>query len=121
MAACFGLHLQLHHSHIHGLLPFLPPLWFRASQPCSLADFTHGNSRKVDRPLYNHSAQEFVQELEVHHALAQDSLAKASTHQARAHDSHYHVEEFGVGDEVLINPHSLDLVDVKGTGWKLLQ
>src|SRR5260370_33169381 len=26
-----------------------------------------------------------------------------------------------MGDKVLINPHSLDLVDVKGTGWKLLQ
>ena len=62
-----------------------------------------------------------MQELEVHCALAWDSLVKASTHQARAHDSHYCMEEFGVGDKVLVNPHSLDLVDMKGTGQKLLQ
>ncbi len=110
-----------YNSTVHTSMGYSPFFLLYGFEPCSPANFTHGNSCKVDRPLYNHSAQEFVQELEVHHALAQDSLAKASTHQARAHDSHYHVEEFGVGDEVLINPHSLDLVDVKGTGWKLLQ
>src|SRR5260370_31510125 len=43
------------------------------------------------------------------------------SHQAQAHDSHHHLEEFTVGDEVLVNPHSLNLVDMKGTGQKLLQ
>ncbi len=62
-----------------------------------------------------------MQELEVHWALARDSLAKATSWQAHAHDSHHHPEEYEVGDKVLVNPHSLDLVDVKGTGWKLLQ
>src|SRR5260370_25464597 len=107
-----------YNSTVHTSMGYSPFFLLYGFKPHSLADFTHGNSYKVDRPLYN---QEFVQELEVHHALAWDSLAKASTHQARAHDSHYHMEEFRVGDEVLINPHSLDLVDMKGTGQKLLQ
>lgn len=29
--------------------------------------------------------------------------------------------EFKEGSKVLINPHSLELVDVKGTGKKLMQ
>ena len=62
-----------------------------------------------------------MQELEVHQALARDSLAKASARQAQAYDSHHWADEYEVGDEVLVNPHSLDLVDVKGTGRKLLQ
>ena len=110
-----------YNSTVHTSTGYSPFFLLYGFEPHSPADFTHGISCKVDRPLYNHSAQEFVQELEVHCALAQDSLAKASTHQARAHDSHHHVEEFGVGDKVLINPHSLDLVDMKGTGQKLLQ
>src|SRR6266478_3805922 len=110
-----------YNSTVHTSMGYSPFFLLYGFKPRSLADFTHGNSRKVDRPLYNHSAQEFMQELEVHHALARDSLVKASTHQARAHDSHHCTEEFGVGDEVLINPHSLDLVDMKGTGQKLLQ
>ena len=65
--------------------------------------------------------QEFVQELEVHHSLARDSLAHALSKQARAYNQKCHLEEYEVGDEVLLNPHYLGLVDVKGTGHKLLQ
>ena len=89
-------------------------------EPRSPANFSR-DSRSVPRPLNNRSAQEFVQELEVHRALARDSLARAVSKQARAHDQNCRSEEYEVGDEVLLNPHSLGLVDVKGTGRKLLQ
>jgi len=110
-----------YNSTLHSSTGYSPFFLLYGFEPRSPATFTLGSSRMVDRPLYNHSAQEFVQELEVHHTLAQDSLAKASTHQARAYDSRHRLEEFGVGDKVLVNPHSLDLVDVKGMGQKLLQ
>src|SRR5260370_10722769 len=90
-------------------------------EPRSPTSFTAKGPHRVPRSLYNQSTQDFVQELEVHQALARDSLAKAMSQQAPAHDSHHCSEEFTVGDEVLVNPHSLDLVDVKGTGRKLLQ
>src|SRR5260370_10768249 len=57
-------------------------------EPRSPASFTMGDPCRVPRPLYNRSTQDFVQELEVHQALARDSLAKATSHQARAPDSH---------------------------------
>ena len=41
--------------------------------------------------------------------------------QAQAHDSHHHSDEFTVGNKILVNPHLLDLVDMKGTGQKFLQ
>ena len=110
-----------YNSTLHTSTGYSPFFLLYGFEPRSPATIAHGSLHKVDRPLYNHSAQEFVQELEVHHTLAQDSLAKASTHQARAYNSHHRLEEFGVGDEVLVNPHLLDLVDMKGTGWKLLQ
>ncbi len=85
-------------------------------EPRSPARFASKDSHRVLRPLYNWSAQDFMQELEVHQALARDSLAKATSWQAQAHNSHHHSDEFTVGNETLVKPHSLDLVDVKGTG-----
>ena len=43
--------------------------------------------------------------------------------QARLYNHQRWLEEMEIGDEVLINPHTLDLdlVDVKGMGRKLLQ
>src|SRR5260370_23553729 len=51
---------------IHTSTGYSPFFLLYGFEPRSLANFTHGNSCKVDQPLYNHSAQEFVQELEVH-------------------------------------------------------
>src|SRR5260370_3124612 len=70
-----------YNSTIHTSMGYSPFFLLYGFEPRSPADFTHGNSHKLDRPLYNHSTQEFVQELEVHHTLAQDSLMNASTHQ----------------------------------------
>ena len=51
-------------------------------KPGCLTSFPSEDSCRVLRPLYNWSAQDFVQELEVHQALARDSLAKATSQQA---------------------------------------
>lgn len=48
-------------------------------------------------------------------------LAVAQTRQAKLYNKGRRLEEFKVGDEVLINQHLLELVDVKGTGRKLVQ
>jgi len=70
----------------------------------------------------NASAISFLQELDVHRARARDALAKAQASQAKAYDRGCQTEEFEVGDEVPVNPHSLELVEAtKGTGRKLIQ
>ena len=50
-----------------------------------------------------------------------DTLALAQSRQAKHYNQGHHSEEFEEGDEVLVNPHSLELVDVKGAGHKLVQ
>ena len=52
---------------------------------------------------------------------ARDVLALAQSRQAKHYTQGHHSEEFEVGDDVLVNPHSLELVDVKGAGCKLVQ
>jgi len=101
-----------------GYSPFFLLYGFK---PHSLANYVHGDSRSIAWPLTNQSAQGFIQELEVHHALARDSLACTLSRQAWAYDQKCCPKEYEVGDEVLMNPHSLGLVDVRGSGCKLLQ
>ena len=50
-----------------------------------------------------------------------DALALAQSRQAKHYNQGCRLEEFKEGDEVLVNPHSLELVDVKGAGRKLVQ
>ena len=52
---------------------------------------------------------------------ARDALALAQSRQAKHHNQGHHSEEFEEGNEVLVNPHSLELVEVKGAGRKLVQ
>jgi hypothetical protein len=78
--------------------------------------------RGIERiELYNAATTSFTSELEVHCSLARDSLARAQARQAKAYDSQGCEEEFEEGDKVLVNPHSLELVEVQGTGRKLVQ
>jgi hypothetical protein len=69
----------------------------------------------------NSQATNFIEELEVHHTRARDALVRAQSKQAAAYDKYRRTEEFEEGDKVLMNPHSLELIDVKGTGRKLVQ
>src|SRR5258708_16225539 len=89
-------------------------------EPHSPANYVHGDSRSIGQPLTNQSAQEFIQELEVHCALARDSLAHALSRQAQAYNQK-RCPEYKVSDKVLMNPHSLCLVDIRVSGHKLLQ
>jgi hypothetical protein len=50
-----------------------------------------------------------------------DALAVAQLKQAKHYNQGRCLEEFEEGDEVLVNPHSLELVDVQGVGQKLVQ
>jgi hypothetical protein len=52
---------------------------------------------------------------------ARDALATAQSKQAESYNKGRRIEELEEGDEVLVNPHSLELVDVQGAGQKLVQ
>jgi hypothetical protein len=65
-------------------------------------------------------ADERIIELDSYRQAARDAITRASDRQAFYYDKKRKAVLFKEGDEVLINPHTLELVDVIGTGRKLM-
>jgi hypothetical protein len=62
-----------------------------------------------------------VKELEAHWEPAHDAIQRSTDWQAYQYDKGRRAPTLKVGDKVLINPHTLELVDVKGHSRKLVQ
>jgi hypothetical protein len=62
-----------------------------------------------------------IQELEAHRDSARDAIKRSADKQAYQYDKGCRPPNLEVGDEVLINPHSLELVDIKKGSRKLIQ
>jgi hypothetical protein len=77
----------------------------------------------ASRPfLPSQRAETFIETLEELRKSARDALVLAQEKQARAYNKNRRpVDPIDVGDLVLVNPHTLKLVDVAGTGKKLVQ
>ena len=70
----------------------------------------------------SHQGEEYVRIVELRREQARDALVLAQERQARAFNKNRRpVEEINAGDFVLVNPHTLKLVEVEGTGRKLVQ
>ena len=80
-------------------------------------------SDPVGRPfLPSQEGEEFVAKLDSLRALARDALVLAQEKQAKAYNKNRRpIDELKEGDFALVNPHTLKLVDVEGTGVKLVQ
>ena len=67
-------------------------------------------------------ADDWIRGIESLRQAARDAIARAQESQSRAYNKRRRApEEINVGDRVLVNPHSLELVESKGTGRKLIQ
>ena len=65
--------------------------------------------------------QSHLKELQAHCDMARDAIQRSLDKQAYQYDKGHHLPCLEVGDEVLINPHALELVDIKGKSRKLVQ
>ena len=65
--------------------------------------------------------QEFVQEMAMHRESARRAIARSQQKQAAWYNKGRKALEFEAGDLVLLNPHSLEWVESKGEGAKLVQ
>jgi hypothetical protein len=64
----------------------------------------------------------YLDQLRIHRENARVAIARAQENQAKYHNKgRKDVPEFKVGSKVLINPHSLEWVESKGEGAKLVQ
>jgi Integrase zinc binding domain/Chromo (CHRromatin Organisation MOdifier) domain len=121
-AQWLGTLMMAHNSTPHSSTSYFPFFLLHGYSPKTKATVMDPVGRGIKRiELYNAAASSFVSELEVHRSLARDSLAWAQARQVTAYDSWRREEELEEGDKVLVNPHSLELIDMQGTGRKLVQ
>ena len=62
-----------------------------------------------------------IRELKAHREAAQDVIKHNADRQAYQFDKGQRAPKLNIGDEVLINPHSLKLINEKGASRKLMQ
>ena len=68
-----------------------------------------------------HELRNRLLELVTHREAARDAIKRSTDRQAFQYDKGRKPPQLEVGDEVLINPHSLELVETKSKGRKLIQ
>jgi hypothetical protein len=121
MAPRIGIHLQQHPNPPIAAIGQTPFFLLHGYHPCSPATSNDPLSRGVKHLVHNVDANDFIQELTAVRESARDALAIAQSKQAEYYNKGRQIEELEEGDEVLVSPHSLELVDVQGTGRKLVQ
>jgi hypothetical protein len=121
-AKWLGILAMAHNSTPHSSTNYSPFFLLHGYSPRTNETAIDPVPRGINRFLtHSAAAMPFINELEVHRTRARDALARAQARQAKAYNTGRRDEEFEEGDEVLVNPHSLELVEVHGTGRKLVQ
>lgn len=91
-------------------------------EPRAPLDFLNGEKKGMTRQLSeNPQADDFLAKLNMHRESARNAIAKAQAKQARSYNKGRRVVEFEIGSLVLVNPHSLEWIESKGEGAKLVQ
>ncbi len=88
-------------------------------KPRSPSDLLHESGLEMAEGLPELRAR--LTELASHREAARDAIKRSLDKQAYYYDRGRRQPNLKEGDEVLINPHSLELVDVKGKSRKLVQ
>lgn len=114
---------HVYNSNVHDSTGYSPYFLLYGFQPRGPENLVGGTGKAVERPYGTSAlADEFLEELLTIRQAAQDALVLAQQSQARAHDKgRKELQDWEPGTLVLVNPHSLQLVESKGKGRKLVQ
>lgn len=111
-----------YNSSVHSSTGYRPDFLLLGYEPRIDATGLVPDSLFAQRPLASQRALTFVADLQHHRQLAHDALTIAQERQAKAFNRHRRpVDIIEPGDLVLVNPHTLQLIEASGTGRKLVQ
>ena len=102
-----------------GTTPFFLLYGFNPRTPLDFLKLSNADAKSYS---LTPSAVNFLETLAMHRDSARKAIATAQDRQAMQYNKNRReVPEFTEGSQVLVNPHSLEWVDAKGTGTKLKQ
>lgn len=104
-----------------GLSPFLVLYGFEPKGPL---DYLHDGALQLSpqfKLLYQDDSRAFAEDLHMHREAARNAIARAQVRQSEAYNRGRKEMDLTEGDLVLVNPHSLEWSESKGTGSKLVQ
>ncbi|KAG9222045.1 hypothetical protein CCMSSC00406_0008030 [Pleurotus cornucopiae] len=117
-----GVLAQSYNSSVHSSTGYRPDYLLFGYEPQVDASGLVPDSQFIQRPVASQRALGFVADLQHHRQLARDALTLAQERQAKSFNRNCrHVDSITPGDLVLVNPHTLQLVEASGTGRKLVQ
>jgi len=119
MVAHLGVCIQKHYTLLHQNDTLLSVIWLSSKNTIR---FLRPVNAEVTTYSLSPKASSFLETLAMHRDSMRWAIAVAQYKQAVQYNKNRHeVPEFTKGTKVLVNPHSLEWVDVKGVGTKLKQ
>lgn len=108
---------------MHSSTSYSPNFLLLGFEPRQITTAFVNNTDPTNRPfLPSQKAETFIQMINQVREDARNALVLAQEKQAKAYNKGQRpIERIEPGDLVLINPHTLKLVDAEGTGRKLIQ
>lgn len=103
-----------------GVAPFLLLYGFTPKGPLDYFSSLSDLSPQA-KLLCNRDAKAFVEELHMHRESAWNAIVRAQLRQSEVYNRGRKEIDLDEGDLVLVNPHSLEWVESKGIGSKLVQ
>jgi hypothetical protein len=112
-----------YNSNIHASIGTTPFLLLYGFEPKAPLDYLlPKNWATTGTPGMRKESSAYLEELRVHRENARLAIARAQDEQSKYFNrGRRDIPEFKVGSKVLINPHSLEWIESKGDGAKLMQ
>lgn len=107
-----------YNSKVHAATGSTPYFLLYGFEPRGTLDLSENTVKYIER---SKETDRFAKEFEMHRQSARRAIARAQAKQAAHYNKGRKTIDFVAGDLVLVNPHSLEWVESKGEGCKLVQ